>query len=207
MKICVCGWYFADEWYASLLRLNEKFPVHIVANRDDAFLPLCGLDYTVRENVGLEFGAYSYYLSNIWDGDSVLFCHDDLKFVPISHGFKIISGEELVPQLSELEEDQAFVFNGRYDDVKNGGIHGRMIFMSERLLKWLKATDGIWFDGKNDGITCSMPDAVPQYNQGIYQFSDKMREGALTGFDVNNKVYFSGLEFGHRGQFRGKRIA
>ena len=107
MNICVCGWYFADDWYGSLLRLHKKFLVHIVANRDDKFLKLCELPYSLRENVGLEFGAYNHYLDNIWDGDSVVFCHDDLKFTPIGQGFKIVSGEDIFPQLADLECDQA----------------------------------------------------------------------------------------------------
>lgn len=207
MKICVCGWYYVDEWYASLLRLHEQFPVHVVANRDDGFLELCGMPYSLRENVGLEFGAYNYYLENIWGGDSVIFCHDDLQFGAVSQGYKIIPGEEIFPKLAELACDQAYVFNNRHEDVKNAGIHGRMIYISGKLLSWLKANGGIWFDGKNDGQTYAMPEAVPEYNQGIYHFADKMREAEKSGFDVNNKVYFPALEFGHRGKFKGKMIA
>jgi hypothetical protein len=206
MKICVCGWYFTDDWYGSLLKLHNKFPVKVIANRDDEFLKLCRLPYSIRENKGLEFGAYSEYLTNFWDGDSVIFCHDDLQFIPIGQGHRIISGEDLFPKLSELECDQAYVFNNRNDDVDNAGIHGRMIYMSDKLLSWLKNNGGIWFDGKNEGITYALNGTVAEYNQGIYHFNYKMQEAEKAGFDINNKVYFPGIAFGCRGRFKGKII-
>jgi hypothetical protein len=87
--------------------------------------------------------------------------------------------------------------------VNNAGIHGRMIYMADRLLAWLKANGGIWFDGQNNGLTHAMLDTIPEYNQGIYHFSEKMRKAEKAGFDVNNKVYFPALEFGYRGRFKG----
>jgi hypothetical protein len=207
MKICVCGYYFSDDWYGSLLRLNDKFPVHVVANRDDPFLKISELPFTIRKNIGLEFGAYNYYLDKLWDGKSdIIFCHDDIKFKPIGLGYEIVSGENVFYRLAELDCDQGYIFRNREDDVSNEGIHGRMIYISGRLLSWVKDNGGIWFDEKNSGIT-HVIEGVAEYNQGIHKFNEKMMIADKIGFDVNNKIYFSGLDFGHRGRFKGKLIA
>ena len=99
MKICIVGWYFFESLYASLKEVNKKHEVTIISHKGwecspeengdskdlsltsdpeaveaREFLESCGLNYKIIPNIGLEFGAYDYYLKNCWDKESdVLF--------------------------------------------------------------------------------------------------------------------------------------
>jgi hypothetical protein len=82
MQICICGWYFNEQLLGVMESINEKYPVAIIANRDK--LPdKYNFNYHVRENKGLEYGAYDYFLKNEWTGGDVLFCHDDMTILPV----------------------------------------------------------------------------------------------------------------------------
>jgi len=188
MKICVCGWYFTDDWYMSLYRINDKYPVHIVCNRYDDRLPEWGLSYTERENTGLEFGAYNHYLMRIWDGGDVLFCHDDLGLEPmLTSDMEVVDGELAFDRIAERDAgDQAYIFPNRKWDVVNHGMHGRMLKMSERLLKWCKDRGGFWFDKlKNHHI-----------NEGISRYHALINESNM---NVRNKIYMPAIKMGVRG--------
>ena len=86
LKICVCGWHLEkfDALYKVLWKLHHEndIPVHIVSNKDSRWLKVFDLPYSYRDNYGLEFGAYDYYLRNIWDGESDVLFTRDMFFRP-----------------------------------------------------------------------------------------------------------------------------
>jgi hypothetical protein len=192
MKICVCGWYFDDNLYASLWRINQKHPVFIVAHKDSEMLKSCDLPYEVIENTGLEWGAYNHYIKNVWDGDAVLFMHDDIRIKPVVVDYVISPGESVFNVLAKIEHDQAYVFQDRREDVLNYGQHGRMVFLSERLVTLLHPY-GLPSDTKNEY----------HYNHGTNAayaaFIEIQRK--RPGWALLKKVYAPNLDFGYRGKF------
>lgn len=206
LNICVCGWYLEEysEFYRNLQTLNKIYPVHIVSHKDSDYLKTLDLPYTVRENTGLEWGAYNHYLMNIWDGQSdVLFCHDDITMNPTAIEGHIYPPEFLISKIAELKVDQAYIFGSRHEEVENYGKHGRMIFMSKEFLTRIKAAGGFWYDTKNQGYT-SGEDADLRaaygcygYNAGINCFHDQARN---VGGDVHRKVYIPAFALAKRGK-------
>jgi len=203
MKVCVCGWYFPDETYMSFWRINQDHPVHIVCNQYDERLPDWDLDFTTRDNSGLEWGAYNHYLMNIWDGDDVLFCHDDIEFGPAAvkaNGeLSIAPGEIVVDGIAAGFGDQSYIFTNRRMDVENYGKHGRMLRMSEALLRRAYDEGGFYYDENNRGYTGGpMPEGVQSYNAAINHFDAWMRG---TGLDVGRKWYVPSIKMGVRGEY------
>lgn len=197
MKICVCGWYFNDDLYASLWRIQEKYPVFIVAHRDDEFLANCDLPYVVIENTGLEWGAYDYYLQNVWDGDPVLFMHDDHRLLPIMRDFELQPPEMVFDKLACIQHDQAYIFRDRREDVINYGQHGRMLFCSQRLLLLLKTRGGFPYDRGN----------VKYDNYGTNASRELFSEiqAQRPGWSLLTKVYAPSIDMGYRGQFADQK--
>jgi hypothetical protein len=190
MEICVCGWYFFPELTASLDQVHLSYPVTVISHKD------CDIPHSfpiIRvPNIGLEFGAYDHFLKNVWSGkDDVLFMHDDASISDIKV-FDRISG------LNKDEAiDQAYLFKNENEEKNNGGKHGRAIFISGRLLKFMieyectcnqsedhfdthnpdaliKGTGphkGFWFDPINYGHTEGKPQpGIRHYNDMIYHF-------------------------------------
>ena len=210
MKIAVCGWYFDEDLYASLWRLNEKYPVFIIAHREDELLKYCDLPWILTDNFGLEWGAYNHYIRYIWDGnDSVLFMHDDIKLQPIIQNYEIKPGELAFNYLSQIEYDQSYIFQNRREDVLNFGQHGRMVFMSERLLKLLKKDGDLPFDKKNSGYTgeINKPKDVEFYNYGIKKVNEKFKDlqQRRPGWLLLRKVYVPSIDMGYRGKFGNQK--
>ena len=80
MDIVVCGWYYHKPFYLELLKIKNKYPVTVVAHRsvDTHVLQTVEVD-----NIGLEFGAYDYYLKRLWvEPIDVVFMHDDTNIKP-----------------------------------------------------------------------------------------------------------------------------
>lgn len=196
MRICVCGWYFDDEFYSSLWRVNHtsnghiKYPVFVIAHRDDDLLANCDLPYLIEENSGLEWGAYSQYLSKIWDGhDSVLFMHDDLKLLPLVIDNEAKPGELVFNKLAEIQFDQAYIFQNRMEDVINYGRHGRMVYFSERLLRLIKSRkDFPWHKGKEE----------------VY-LALKEIQTLNPEWMMLKKVYAANIDMGYEGKFGGPK--
>ena len=193
MKICVCGWYFNDEFYSSLWRLNcsralggSRYPVFIIAHKDSESLGNYDLPYSVEENIGLEWGAYGQYLKKIWDGkDSVLFMHDDIKLLPLVVENEIKPGELIFDKLAKIQFDQAYVFQNRMEDVANYGRHGRMVYFSERLLRLIQSKkDFPWESGK----------------EKVY-FMLKYIQEWNPDWTLFKKVYFPNVEMAYEGSF------
>jgi hypothetical protein len=199
MKICVCGWYFNKVFYDTLEEVHPKYPVHIVAHKK-----LNGIGrafpFTEIPNVGLEWGAYDYYLKNIWDGVSnVLFTHDDTHVSDID-SFANIAGSDL---------DCGFVFRSVKEVESNAGTHGRAVFMSAKFLEFCKnficlckfskdKHSGFWYDGSNfgylgnkarsNGLSCN---AGIQHFSGMLEWIEKNEEPLKMGHIIAPQ-YFNG---------------
>ena len=178
MNICVAGWYLEqfEDFYEQIKQIECK--VFIVSNRESDFLKKLNLPYCVRENTGLEWGAYNHYLMNIWEGDDTLFCHDD-----------IILNESIKP--IETDYDQAYIFNNRAEYIKNGGMHGRMVFMSDLFLQEAKKRGGFSFDKTNKGNT-----TTGNYNFGITKFYDFAES---IGNKANGVIFLNSVNLLKRG--------
>jgi len=202
MNICVCGWYGRefDSFYMTLYKAHKKCPVTVVAKREDPYWEEMALPYVVMENVGLEFGAYDYFLQNIWTGGSTLFTHDDVKLMPIIRDFKTAPMENIFEKFAEIPYDQAYIFTNRAEDVHGNGIHGRAIYMSDKLLSHIKPI-GIWHDQANQGIT-DHSSGKYDYNSGIARFDELMGEAKEQGFTTKVKVYSPAYLSGHRGKIK-----
>jgi SAM-dependent methyltransferase len=205
LNICVAGWYLEkfDDWYMSLFRLNDKYPVHVVANRFSDYLGTIDLPYTVRANEGLEWGAYNHFLMNIWTGGNTLFCHDDIILNPVVVDHEIRPPEFIFDRIANLEVDQAYIFGSRAEDVENYGKHGRMVFMSDRFLHSAKKMGGFWYDEKNSGYTSGKDAHLREkmeclgYNAGITAFHYQAKE---IGGDVHRKVTIPAISMAVRGE-------
>ena len=230
LQICVCGWYLDEKFYTVLGNIDrEKFQVNVVSHKgEEETSTLCvknNLRHVVKNNVGLEFGAYDYFLKNMWNNESpVLFIHDDT----------IIHDPTVFDRIARLKEEgieQAYIFKNKAEEDNNGGKHGRAIYIGEKLLAFMlkfecncghaKGANGLpptgphtgfWFDPNNIGhSTGSQPEGVRHYNTMIYHFHaflgrvrDKKYD--LPPMRVNQKVFFQELNLGRRGEYRKERF-
>jgi len=202
MKICVVGWYFDREFIRLLHLVNIHYPVFIVCHRPPEYY--FDLPFVVTDNVGLEFGAYSWYLDYAWDGHSnVFFTHDDTKVEDINTFHAI----------AEIPHDCAYVFRDEAEEKANGGKHGRAIFCSSAFLKKLSEDGGFWYDEENTGYNGNgqprpiRADGMPMdFNAGIFTFHKylgNVRDQKI-GLDVVNRVFVDSFEAGRRGTWRHK---
>jgi len=202
VNICVCGWHGReyDKFYMHLYKANKTHPVTVIAKKRDTYWWETDLRYEVIANDGLEWAAYNYYLENMWNGGDVLFIHDDVTLLPVIQDGETKPVVELFDEISKLPYDQAYLFQGRVDDVANVGHHGRALFVSAGLMEWLKPR-GIWYDVHNHGYTGGKkPDGpVRHYNEGTRTFNELMTVAKRDGYNVLNKVYVPALRMGHRG--------
>lgn len=234
MQICVVGYHFWPNFYESLAaQKSEHIKPFVVSHRDrkltDDFLSKTSLSYYCRYNVGLEWGAYNWFLFNMWDGFSdVLFCHDDI----------LIMSSDLFEEISRIKFDQCYVFKSRDEDRVNGGKHGRGIFMSAKFLQFTKNYPcrckfctlryrsnlkdfyyvedphlGFYYDRYNFGFTAGKrPEFSRDYNQGIAHFHSylgKVRDRKAVSkqgevvpeLKVLGRMYFSSFDTAKRGSF------
>jgi hypothetical protein len=161
------GWYFTPELYDILEEVNELYPVFIVANRYNDLLKR--FNHHVRENTGLDWGAYSYYLKNVWDHESpVLFQHDDVR----------VSDAGVYDELANLKKDFCYIFRDREELEVNRGVHGRGFYCSKECLRLVLAKyGGWWYDPDNRGNTLrSHPEQGMHYNAGVCKFVEVMTQ-------------------------------
>ena len=64
LQICVVGWHFRREFTESLRTVADRFDIVVVANRAGDSR---GLRTVERENTGLDWGAFSYFLDHEWN--------------------------------------------------------------------------------------------------------------------------------------------
>lgn len=205
LSVCVCGWYLAefDGLYRALFKAHafRGIPVHVVANKPAVYLDVAGLPYSLRPNAGLEFGAYDHYLKHIWDGESdVVFMHDDVDLLPFVKDGAVRPPEESWDVFVDPGYDQAYVFRDRAEDVVNDGKHGRMLFMSARLLEFFREKGGIPFDEANEGYTSGKrPEGVKPYNYAVMHYDFLLDEAKGRGMSVRQPVYLPRFAASHRG--------
>lgn len=174
MRICVCGWYYRPEFYRVLDASVYKRCT--VGKRASYYAD------TVIANIGLEWAAYDYYVRNVWEGEDVLFTHDDAEIT-----------QEALDTVNRLDGRCNFIFqdeDAAGDNGKRGargiGIHGRAFKLRGDLIR---ALGGFWFDWHNDGvITHPIPPGKLDYNMGIIKLYDRLIE---MGEQIGN-VYVKG---------------
>src|SRR5574343_500831 len=166
MNICVVGWHYWPETYKNLAEINKKYPVFIVAHKRSKLLG--GFNHKIIKNVGLDWGAYNYYLMHVWDGESrVLFQHDDIKIDDIA----------VYDTIAKIEWDHSYIFGNEVEQELNRGVHGRAFVCSAELLKKLRDEGGLWYDKDNRGNTIEpFPSTGWHYNEAVCRFRDRMRE-------------------------------
>ncbi len=158
VKICIVGWHFLKTMYKPLSKC--QFDVHVVAHRHNDILDNFGFNYSVIKNVGLEYGAYDYYIKNIWDKKSdVIFMHDD----------------------GELKNNKAIdnIVN-RYKHVDIGYVLGatcnvkrktstRCFYLSSTAISlFLKKFGGIGFDANDRGYTLGLKEIYDKELDAFY---------------------------------------
>lgn len=155
----------------------------------------------VRENVGLEFGAYAYYLNAYWDRRSpVLFMHDDVQVQPT-----------FFDTVAAIPFDQAYVFTNEAH-YQQDRAHGRAMYASARFLHHVIQEGGIWYDPGNTGFIAkgpswseTPPEGCMDHNAGIRAFmSLSTRIGEASGMSVNKPFYIENVLLGRRGQIHGE---
>lgn len=191
MNICVCGWHFLPSFYAELKGCGRT--AHVIANKATGDVVPHSIPFSSRDNIGLEFGAYSTYLEREWSGGDTVFMHDDIEFdKPLSW---ILDNIEQYAGSHDI--DHFWIFGSEEEAIWNQGEHGRMFWMSERLLDWWKHQGGFFYDRYNGGDTESEPDQKRMhYNAGVRINSFIMRGVNL---NTNHVVYVQGLKPMYRG--------
>ena len=166
MQICVCGWYYFPKFFDKLrLAVKQGYDAVVVRHQIG---DTKGIRFVDRENTGLEWGAYSYFLENLWDGSSnVLFTQDDNE----------VNDDEFWNWCSGIKEDICCVFNNQSEAAYNSYAHGRMLFTSSKFLSAAKERGGFWYDKGNTGFivqghytTKKPPKGCGHHNAGIHHF-------------------------------------
>lgn len=191
MQVCVCGWYFNERFLDTMKEINKDYPVSIIANRDE--LPdkyKSVFNYHVRENKGLEYGAYDYFLKNEWNGGDVLFLHDDMTIQPIIKNYEIINPKLLFKTVSEFDKDVVYIFKNDASRKECFDIHGRVMFASGLFLKYLADRNGgFQWDKENDGYTAGPnPGYCKHYNWAVAQLRAFWEPLKLIGHTVETAI-------------------
>jgi hypothetical protein len=219
-KICVVGWSFSSSFYRFL---SKKYPkiTHIVAHRYNKILDELELNYSVTKNIGLEFGAYDWYIKNIWDKKSnVLFMHDDtiiLKGDPIKDIFKKSLQYDYVYILSkncrkrQFKSNRGFIlsdkviknllvdYDGFWYDKYNKGyiIRDRKLYDKRYTNEYKKECKDI--DGKLKHVLLNLKNKYKLQSEiikidNIYFYRSTQREGKINNFLVDNSIFNSFLK-------------
>lgn len=162
MKICVCGYYYRPEFYRELKASGYEAKVigKVPGDQADVVIP----------NVGLEWAAYDYYVNHFWDGEDVLFTHDD--GYPDPGAFDLIAEVNAPCAFIFMDEDDAMDNGGR--SMRKIGIHGRALRLSGDTIERL---GGFWFDGDNTGyVQHPIPPGMLDYNMGVKRLYDRLRD-------------------------------
>ncbi len=179
IKICIVGWYYFKDIYTQLFK--SKLSIHVVAHRYNKILDELKLDFTLIDNIGLEYGAYDWYIKNIWDEKSdVFFMHDDIKIIDFD--------DFISSNYDKMKKNK--IGHGVIGRKKNTG--ERFFYMSSKLIKILKTEyNGIWYDQENLGYNKMRVQPKHwkprRYNDGGPKFSKRLKE-IESKYDI--KVFF-----------------
>jgi hypothetical protein len=200
MQICACGWHYPRPFYERLRAVEARHDVVVVANRPGDAL---GLRTIERENVGLDWGAFSHFLDRAWDGVSdVLFLQDDTDVA-----------EPFWDEMAAIPYDQAFVFRDPAE-FEVAYSHGRAHFVRARFLALVRASGGIWFDAGNrgfiaDGTSWSEPPppGCLDHNAGVRAYTQLVQRLGVEHPElaVDRQVYSENVWLGRRGTVRAWR--
>ena len=199
MQICVCGWHYYPKFYDTLSVIGINFDIVIVAHRAGC---TSGMPFITRENSGLEWGAYSYFLDHHWDKlSSVLFMHDDTEVNPVFFN-----------EIASISNDLTFVFENERD-FHFMYTHGRVFMASARFLKAVQSQDGIWYDKGNKGFitdsarTEKPPAGCQDHNAGIRAFTVQAEKivNRHPSFSVNKPFFSDNIKYGIRGKIKKER--
>jgi hypothetical protein len=183
VKICVCGWYFREQFLRDL-SLSD-YETFVIKHRDGN---THGLRHVRYSNHGLEFGAYRQYVRNHWDGESdVLFLHDDTEITDLQ-------ALKDIETLNEMGVDQAYIFQDEMHEYVNGGAHGRGIWIRGSLLKQL--AEDFPADMDNLGVNVGV---VAQ--KGILAFHKRVMELSKNAGVI---AIVPQIRFAHRGRLHDK---
>jgi len=187
-----------------MIHVVKEYEITIIANKLwDVKIPE-GIKVIERENIGLEWGAYDFYLQNVWDGEDVLFLHDDLRFRPVIKDYKFIEPIEIVRTIEKLEYDQVYFFNSTTKAEQNYYIHGRALKCSGRFLEKLKEHGGFPYDKDNSTHTRGpTPKHCKHFNWADYEFADFIKQNLSKkpGWKVGSYLIIPALECATRGRF------
>ena len=206
MKICVCGYYYKPEFFKMMNHIKDKYDIHVVANKTwvNGEVP-ASIPVTKRENRGLEWGAYDFYLKNIWDGESdVLFSHDDVRYRPVIKNYEMIDPIKVFSTIEKLDYDQVYFFHSLRHAEKNYYIHGRSFKCSGRFLKELYDAGGFPYDENNENhIKGPTPEHCKHFNWADYEFAEFIKKNlqGKPGWKVGDHVILAAQECATRGRF------
>ena len=127
-NICVVGWHFWPSFYKKISFLQNS--VHVVAHRYNSLLENKNFSYNVKKNIGLEYGAYDWYIKNKWDKRSnILFMHDDIS----------IGGNNAIYNLINKCSAFDLVHIIGKNEPKGIKFSFRCIYFSRRMIEKIKA--------------------------------------------------------------------
>jgi len=175
MQICVIGWDFNKSLYQSLSSTDyDAFTV--LHKKGDTQ----GVPFQLVPNVGLEWGAYDYFLQNNWDRRSpVLFMQDDIT----------VKSPTFFKEVSLLKDDFVFIYDRLASCVANERLFvgtGQCFKTSSKFLDYyLDKYSGFWYDLENTGIF----DDNGTQDKGIGRFIQRLKSiDKDTIMKVNNHI-------------------
>jgi len=174
-KICIVGWHYFKKLYKSLLPTRDC--VHVISHRHNDILDRGKFNYSKTDNIGLDFGAYDWYIKNVWDKESdVIFMHDDIL---INTHFDL---SNIFKKCQDGKIDQGYIL-GDKRIKKIFGPHSRMFFLSRRTIQYfLNDYSGFWYKNEIDNSNGDFPSYLMNY----------------LNFEWNEKIYSSLLLFNDR---------
>ena len=90
-----------------ITKAKDRYNMTVVAHREG---PQLNIRTITRPNIGLDWGAYDFYLKNCWQGaTNVLFIQDDTRLDDIDE----------LERISALSCDQAFIFSDEAEAAFN----------------------------------------------------------------------------------------
>lgn len=195
IQICCAGWHFFEDIIVQIEK--SKLNIHVVAHRDHRLLRKKEIKSTVTDNVGLEWGAYNYYINNMWDKKSdVIFMHDDVK----------INNFDRFIKKNYRKFKKRKIDHGSVSPSKIVHPGGQFFYLSKRIINIIQSEfGGIWFDEGNSGYTDwkSQPSFwhLRRVNDGAVRFRIMIEEiGKKYNFVVFTDVIDGDVTFYSRGK-------
>ncbi len=142
VQICIVGWHFFEDIFNQIK--ESELDIYVVAHRHNEILDE-NINSIMIDNVGLEYGAYDYFIKNVWNKKSdVIFMHDDIEIIKFNSFIK-----KNYKKFKEKELDHA-----PFSPAKHVSASGTCFCMSSKIINIIKVEyGGIWWDKENFGYT------------------------------------------------------